>query len=107
VRLGLPVFDFGIVNVLAAFVLLLFILKIHERVGLLEILISFFSSIFIAVSTVMFWNFNIFVVPAVASLAFYLVISLWNIRFAGKIHLSDYLVPFLYVILALTLILNL
>jgi hypothetical protein len=35
-----------------------------------------------------------------------LVISIWNIRFSGKIHLVDYFLPFLYVVLALILILT-
>jgi len=39
-------------------------------------------------------------------LAFYLIISIWNIRFSGKIKFVDYLVPFLYVAIAIILVLN-
>ena len=74
---------------------------------MVELGISLLSSIFIALLTTIFWNTNIFVIPLISTLAFYLVISIWNIRFAGKIHLVDYILPFLYVILALTLILTL
>jgi hypothetical protein len=53
-----------------------------------------------------FFDSNIFVIPAVSTLSFYLVLSLWNIRFAGKLKFVDYLPPFIYSILALILILK-
>lgn len=107
IRVGLSLIIFCILVLISSFILLLFSLKLHKRIGMVEFGISLLSSISIALLTVIFWNTNIFVIPLISTLAFYLVISIWNIRFAGKIHLVDYILPFLYVILALTLILTL
>ncbi len=106
VRIGLPSYLFVIFLFVTALVLLAFSLKLHERLGLTELGISILSALFVSVLTFIFWNTNIFVIPAVSGLAFYLVISIWNVRFSGKTHFSDYILPFLYVALALTLILT-
>lgn len=107
IRIGVSLVIFALLVFISSFILLIFSLKLHKRVGMVELGISLLSSIFIALLTTIFWNTNIFVIPLISTLAFYLVISIWNIRFAGKIHLVDYILPFLYVILALTLILTL
>jgi hypothetical protein len=106
VRLGLGIEMFSISTILSSLILLIFVLKIHDRVGVFELFVSLLSSLFITFFTIYFWNYNIFVIPAVASLAFYLVISLWNIRFSGRIKIVEYLIPFLYVIVAIILVLN-
>jgi len=99
-RVGLSMWIFALVLFVTTLVLLLFSLKLHKK------LISKLSAIFITCITTIFWSTNIFVIPLIAALAFYLVISIWNIRFSGKIHLVDYILPFLYVVLALILILT-
>ena len=81
-------------------------IKIHRKEGLSSFTISFLSSIFVAIVCGIFFDTNIFVVPAVGTLAFYLILSIWNIRFAGKIKLLDYLPPFIYSVIALILILK-
>jgi len=106
VRVGLSMGIFALILFGTALVLLLFSLKLHRKLGLMELLVSVLSSVFISCLTIIFWGTNIFVIPLVATLGFYLVISMWNIRFAGKIHLVDYILPFLYVVLALILILT-
>lgn len=106
VRVGLSMMIFALILFVTSFVPLLFSLKLHRKLGLMEFFVSLLSSIFIACFTIIFWSTNIFVIPLVAALGFYLVISIWNIRFSGKIHLVDYFLPILYVILALTLILT-
>ncbi|KKP92884.1 MAG: hypothetical protein UR96_C0003G0010 [candidate division WS6 bacterium GW2011_GWC1_36_11] len=105
-RVGLSMWIFALVLFVTTLVLLLFSLKLHKKLGFVEILISKLSAIFITCITTIFWSTNIFVIPLIAALAFYLVISIWNIRFSGKIHLVDYILPFLYVVLALILILT-
>lgn len=82
-------------------------IKIHRKEALPSFVISILSSIFVAITSGIFFNTNIFVIPAVGTLAFYLILSIWNIRFAGKIKLMDYIPPFIYSILALILILKL
>jgi hypothetical protein len=107
IRIGISIELFTILSVLSALILLIFVLKIHDRLGFFEYLVSLFSALFISLFTIFFWNYNIFVIPAIGALAFYLIISIWNIRFAGKIKFVEYLVPFLYVVIAIILILNL
>lgn len=107
IRMGASMEIFAILSIVSSFILLTFVLKIHSKLGGFEILIAVFSSLFISISTLFFWNYNVFVIPAIGALAFYLIISLWNIRFAGKIKLIDYLVPFFYVAIAIILVLNL
>ena len=106
IRLGFSLEIFSIASFLSSIVLLLSVLKIHDRLGFVELVVSILSSIFVAIVLIIFWNSNLFIIPAVGSLAFYLVTSLWNIRFSGKCYLTDYLAPFLYVIISLILILN-
>ena len=107
VRIGVSMEIFTVLSIISSLVLLIFVLKIHNRLGFFELLVAVFSSLFIAIFNLFFWNYNIFVIPATGVLAFYLIISLWNIRFAGKVKLVDYLVPFFYVVIAIILVLNL
>lgn len=107
IRLGMSFETFGILTFAFSAILLCFVLKIHEKLGFIEIIVSIVSSLFISMITLCFWDHNLFVIPAMGTLSFYLVISLWNIRFAGRIKLLDYLIPFLYVALATVLILTL
>ena len=107
VRIGVSMEVFTALSVISSFILLTFVLKIHDRLGGFELFVTLFCSLFIAIISLFFWNHNIFVIPAIGALAFYLIISLWNVRFAGKIKLLDYLAPFLYVVIAVILILSL
>lgn len=107
VRLGLSQLLTLLLVLLTSLILLLFILRIHDKLGWYEVVTAFLSSLFISFVTLIVFNLNIFIIPAITALSFYLIISLWNIRFSGKIHLVDYLIPFLYVAVALTLILEL
>ncbi len=107
IRLGLEMFQFLGLVFLSSLVLFWFDVKIHSRESIVAFLLSFISAIFVSLFACLFFSSNIFIMPAVGTLAFYLILSLWNIRFAGKVRLVDYLLPFLYSILALILILNL
>lgn len=104
-RIGVSLQLYTALSFLSSLVLSIFVLKLHDRIGGFEVLTATISSVFIATSMLLFWNKNIFIIPAIGSLMFYLVISLWNIRFAGKTKFDDYLSPILYVIFAVTLIL--
>lgn len=104
-RMGVSLEVYTGLSFVSSLVLSVFVLKLHDRIGGLEVLTAIVSSIFISASMLLFWNRNIFIIPAIGSLMFYLVISIWNIRFAGKTKFDEYLAPILYVILAMTLIL--
>jgi len=106
IRIGFGIEIFTILTILSSLVLLIFVLKIHSRLGFMELLVSVLSAFAVSLFTVFFWDYNIFVIPAVGALAFYLIISIWNVRFSGKIKFVDYLVPFLYVVMAIILVLN-
>jgi len=103
-RIGFSMTEYMLLGFFSSLVLYIFVLKLHDRLGLVEILTAFASSIFVSVSMIPFWNRNIFIIPAVGALTFYLIISLWNIRFSGKVKFTDYLAPVLYVIFAMALI---
>ncbi len=105
IRIGASLEVYTLLSFASSLLLSLFVLKLHDRIGGFEVSTAIASSIFIAVSMIVFWDRNIFIIPAIGSLMFYLVISIWNIRFAGRTKFEDYLAPVLYVILALTLIL--
>lgn len=104
-RMGVSLQEYTILAFVSSLVLSIFVLKLHDRIGGIEVLTAVISSIFISASMLLFWNRNIFIIPAIGSLMFYLVISIWNIRFAGRTKLTDYISPVLYVILAMILIL--
>lgn len=106
IRIGFGIEIFTILTILSSLVLLIFVLKIHSRLGFMELLVSVLSAFAVSLFTVFFWDYNLFVIPAVGALAFYLIISIWNVRFSGKIKFVDYLVPFLYVVMAIILVLN-
>ena len=106
IRLSLDLLPFLFIIFLSSLTLFWFDIKIHNRESIEGGILAFFSSIFVAVFSGIFFQSNIFIIPAVSTLAFYLILSLWNIRFSGKVKLSDYILPFLYSILALILILN-
>jgi len=105
-RIGFSLVEYLLLSFFFSFVLYIFVLKLHDRYGLIEFISAFASSIFVSVSMIPFWNRNIFILPAVGALTFYLIISLWNIRFSGKFKFTDYLAPILYVLFAMALILT-
>ncbi len=106
VKFGLELLPLLLLVFIASFILFWFDIKIHNREGFAGVILSIFSSLFVAIFSGLFYSNSVFTIPAVGTLAFYLILSLWNIRFSGKIRLTDYILPFLYSILALILILN-
>jgi hypothetical protein len=90
-----------------AIVMFLSELQLHDRVDIVSFIVSLLSAIFVSLSIGIFMFQSIFVATAIGTLAFYMIIALWNIRFAGKYKFIDYLPPFLYAIIALILIFNL
>lgn len=104
VRLGFSLLEYLVLSTLVATILFYFVLKIHDRVGLVELSVSALSATCISLGMLVIWETNIFIIPTVGALLFYLIISLWNVRFSGRTSLSDYLMPFLYVLISLILI---
>ncbi|MDD3474894.1 MAG: hypothetical protein PHP08_03275 [Candidatus Dojkabacteria bacterium] len=94
------------VGVLSLFILLSD-LQLHDRLNFESIFISILSSLFISLSIAMFILDSIFVSTAIGTVAIYIIIALWNIRFSGKYKFIDYLPPLLYGLISLILIFNL
>jgi len=88
-------------------ILLLDNLLLHDKLDLIGFIISFFCTIFIILTTVAFKSYGIFIMPAITTIAFYLVVSLWNLRFSGRIRFSDYISPFVFSLFAILVILYL
>jgi hypothetical protein len=89
------------------FILLLNNLLVHQKLDIPGVIVSLLCTIFITLMTFAFESFGIFVMPAVTTIAFYLIISLWNLRFSGMIKTSDYISPFVFALFAILVILYL
>ena len=107
VRLGLPMWSSLLIIGVSSLIFFWSDIKIHRKESISASILSIVSSAFVVFSSCLFFDTNIFIVPAVGTLSFYLVLSLWNVRFSGKLKFTDYIPPFIYTILALILILNL
>jgi len=106
-RFGVSIWEYSLLSIISSLALFVFVLKIHDRVGITELFVSLVSSVSITVLMYLFWNTNVFVIPAIGALLFYLIISLWNVRFSGRTKFFDYIVPFLYVLISIILIFTL
>ncbi len=107
IRLGLTLWLSIIIITITSFLFFWSDIKIHRKESESALAISIISALFVAFTSCIFFNQNIFILPAIGTLAFYLILSLWNIRFSGKLKFTEYLPPFIYSVLALILILNL
>lgn len=99
----------GILSIITGLALLMLIaeLQLHDRLTFISLLLAILSAIFVSLSVGVFIFQSIFIATAIGTLAFYLIISLWNIRFSGKYKFVDYLTPLIYGVIALILIFNL
>lgn len=107
IRVGIGMWFFLLLLFVMSTILFWSDIKIHRHESLFSFVISLASALFVCAASGIFFNTNIFIIPAISTLSFYLILSIWNIRFAGKLKLVDYLPPFIYSILALILILKL
>lgn len=102
--------DFGILYLLVgvwSFVLLINNLALHSKLDLPGIIVSLFCTIFVVLCTFASEKYGLFIMPAVSTIAFYLMISLWNLRFSGRIKFADYISPFVFSLFATLIILYL
>ena len=106
IRLGVMIWYVLPIIFIFSFILFWSDIKIHRKESMSAFVMSLISSAFVTLTSGFLITTNIFMLPAISTLAFYLILSLWNIRFAGKLKLVEYLLPFIYSVLALILILN-
>jgi hypothetical protein len=107
IRLDLQIWTILSIIFVLALLILLSELQLHDRLTMSSFFISIISALFVVLSIGVFLFQSIFVATAIGTVAIYLIISLWNIRFSGKYKLLDYFPPFLYGVIALILIFNL
>ncbi|MCD4811956.1 hypothetical protein K8R14_05190 [bacterium] len=106
-RIGLDVGLAMLLSFVIAFLLFLAELQLHDCIDMISVFVSLASSLFVALCIGCFIFQNIFVITSIGTVAFYLIVALWNVRFVGKYKLKDYLTPFLYCIISLILIFSL
>jgi hypothetical protein len=99
-------FMLGILAV-TSLVVLIFQLQIRNRLSIESFIISLLSSFVIAFGVGCVFNQSIFVKTAIGVILFYLVIALWNVRFAGKYKLVEYIPPLIYTAIGIILVFNL
>jgi hypothetical protein len=88
-------------------ILLINNLLIHEKLEISSVVVSFLCTVFITLTTLAFESYGIYIMPAITTISFYLIISLWNLRFSGRIRMSDYISPFVFSAFATLIILYL
>lgn len=86
---------------------LIYILYHHNKFDIQSAILAFISAL--AISSVTLWvNLQgIYAIPSLLSILYYLVISLWNVRFSGSRHFSDYIPPLMFSVMAIILVLSL
>jgi hypothetical protein len=86
---------------------LIYILYHHNKFDIHSAILAFLSSL--AISSVVLWvNLQgIYAIPSLLSILYYLVISLWNVRFTGSRSFSDYIPPLMFSVMAIILVLSL
>lgn len=98
--------------------LLSFALITHRKDVLDHLLVIVLSALFVtAIYPVLWfcisyftdtgWYVNSFALPAVSSVGYYTVISMWNVRFEGYRKFSEYIPPIMYALMIIILILSL
>lgn len=95
-----------LVVIFASALLLTHQLVIHKQKSLNSLLVLVFSVAFISVVSVLFINTSYLVFPVVMTLAFYLVISWWNVRLDGHKHYGEYLPPLLFSLMAFIIVMS-
>lgn len=85
----------------------IYILYHHNKFEINSILLGLVSAVVI---TFVYYNSNFagpYALSAILSVLYYLVVSLWNVRFSGSTALGDYIPPVMYSVMAIILILGL
>jgi hypothetical protein len=112
-------FVYTIVIYLLTFALLSFSLHTHGKEILNHLLYIILFSCVVALMTPFLWtlhkffggtfttHLNSFVLPSITTVAYYTIISIMNVRFAGYREWSEYIPPIMYSLMAIILIFSL
>jgi hypothetical protein len=84
-----------------------YVLYHHNKFENSSAILAIFSSLAITVTHLAIENRGIYYTPLLLSILYYLVISLWNVRFSGSRALGDYMPPLMFAIMAIILLLSL
>lgn len=105
-RMGLGLITNVLVLFFLSLAIFMYTLIIHRKESVRGALIAFASSLFIVFVAYLTHKQNIFLQPSIIAVSFYLVVSIWNIRFAGYRKLVEYLPPIMYSLMSIILILS-
>lgn len=86
---------------------LIYVLYHHNKFDIQGIIIAFIISLIITAVSIFINTGNLYTDSLLMSILYYLVVSLWNVRFSGSRVFSDYIPPLMYSIMAVILILSL
>jgi hypothetical protein len=105
-RLGQPLW----INILAIFAIsfgiFMFTLITHKKESIRSAIVAGLSSLILAILVYTIRDLNFFIQPSVLGIAFYTVISIWNVRFSGQTKLVEYIPPVMYSLMGIILILS-
>lgn len=86
---------------------LIYILYQHNKFEIPGIVLALVTSLVMSGTIFLIHNQGAYSNAIILSILYYLVISLWNIRFAGSRAFSDYIPPLMYSIMAIIFVLSL
>jgi hypothetical protein len=95
-----------LVVMFASALLLTHQLVIHKQKSLNSIIVLLFSVAFLSIISLLFIDTSYLVFPVVMTLAFYLIISWWNIRLDGHRYYGEYLPPLLFSLMAFIIVMS-
>lgn len=84
-----------------------YILYHHNKFDGSTAILAILSALCISLVPIIAGIQGIYSTSAILSIIYYLIISIWNVRFSGATTLSEYMPPIMYSIMALILILSL
>ncbi|KKR05685.1 MAG: hypothetical protein UT34_C0002G0192 [candidate division WS6 bacterium GW2011_GWF2_39_15] len=106
-RLGLDIYLMTGVVILFTLLSLHNTLYVHRKLEVESTLVALFASAMVGLATWATQGMNIYTQPSLITLLYYLIVSLWNIRFSGARKLEDYIPPIMYTLMAVILVLSL
>ncbi len=92
---------------LFAFLSLQHMLYVYRKMETTSTIVAVVASILIAIILWGTRNMNIYMQPAIVTAIYYLIVSLWNVRFSGSRKLEDYIPALMYTLMSIILILSL
>ncbi len=92
---------------LLSFLALLYMLYWNNKVSGSGLLVAIFCSLALWSLSILLQGRNIFIYPAIITIIYYMIVSIWHVRFSGSTDYNEYIPPVMYTLMALILIMSL